>query len=78
MVFHVITIFPQFFEGPFDYGVVARAKSNGLIGIETHDLRDHTFDRHRTGIRTAAAIDRPKRCRGGGPGARTCVANRLG
>lgn len=48
MVFHVITIFPRFFEGPFDYGVVARARSNGLIGIETHDLRDHTFDRHRT------------------------------
>jgi len=48
MLFHIITIFPRFFDGPFDYGIVSRAKSNGLIGIELHDLREHTFDRHRT------------------------------
>lgn len=48
MVFHVVTIFPRFFEGPFDHGVVARARSNGLIGIEVHNLREHAFDRHRT------------------------------
>ena len=48
MVFHVITIFPEFFNGPFDHGIVSRAKAKGLIGIEFHDLREHTFDRHRT------------------------------
>ncbi len=48
MLFHVITIFPRFFDGPFDHGIVSRAKSSGLIGIELHDLREHTFDRHRT------------------------------
>ena len=48
MVFHIITIFPRFFDGPFDYGIVSRARSNGLIQVELHDLREHTFDRHRT------------------------------
>ena len=48
MVFHIVTIFPQFFEGPFDYGVIARARKAGQIEIRFHDLRDHASDRHRT------------------------------
>ena len=48
MVFHVLTIFEEFFEGPFDCGVISRAKKAGRIGIRFHDLRDHTFDIHRT------------------------------
>jgi tRNA (guanine37-N1)-methyltransferase len=48
MRFHVITIFPDFFSGPFGYGVVARAKLSGLLEIHVHDLRDWTYDRHRT------------------------------
>ena len=48
MRFHLLTIFPDFFSGPFEYGVVARARNAGLIEIETHDLRNWTFDRHRT------------------------------
>lgn len=48
MKFHVLTIFPEFFRGPFDYGVVQRARENGLIEIRIHDLRDWTHDRHRT------------------------------
>ena len=48
MVFHVLTIFRQFFEGPLNYGVVARARKQGLIDIRLLDLRDYTSDVHRT------------------------------
>ena len=48
MVFHVLTIFRQFFEGPLDYGVVARARKQGLIDVQLLDLRDYTSDVHRT------------------------------
>src|ERR1039457_4186664 len=48
MRFHIVTIFPEFFSGPFGYGVVARAKLSGLLEIQVHDLRDWTYDRHRT------------------------------
>lgn len=48
MRFHLLTIFPSFFDGPFEHGVVARARRKGLIEIETHDLRDYAFDRHRS------------------------------
>ena len=48
MRFHIVTIFPDFFAGPFDHGVVARAKAAGLLDILVHDLRNWTYDRHRT------------------------------
>jgi tRNA (guanine37-N1)-methyltransferase len=48
MKFHVLTIFPEFFRGPFEHGVVARARQSGRVEIRIHDLRDWTFDRHRT------------------------------
>jgi len=48
MTFHVLTIFPEFFRGPFEHGVIGRAREAGLIQIVIHDLRNWTFDRHRT------------------------------
>jgi tRNA (guanine37-N1)-methyltransferase len=48
MKFHVLTIFPEFFRGPFEHGVVQRAREAGLIEIQVHDLRHWTSDRHRT------------------------------
>jgi tRNA (guanine37-N1)-methyltransferase len=48
MRFDIITIFPDFFTGPFDYGILKRARSSGLVEIATHDLRGFTHDRHRT------------------------------
>lgn len=48
MRFQLLTIFPSFFDGPFEHGVVGRAAKNGLIEIETHDLRRHATDRHRS------------------------------
>src|SRR3954468_22999752 len=48
MEFDVITIFPEFFKSPFDFGIIRRGKEKGLIEIRVHDLRDFTSDRHRT------------------------------
>ena len=48
MRFDIITIFPEFFSGPLDYGIVRRAREAGLIETHVHDLRDFTHDRHRT------------------------------
>jgi len=48
MKFHVLTIFPDFFRGPFEHGVVPRARQAGLIEIQVHDLRTWTADRHKT------------------------------
>ncbi len=48
MIFHVLTIFPEFFEGPFAHGVVKRAEDAGTLDIRIHNLRDWTFDRHKT------------------------------
>ena len=48
MIFHVLTIFPEFFEGPFAHGVVKRGRDAGLLEIRIHSLRDWTFDAHRT------------------------------
>ncbi len=48
MIFEVLTIFPEFFRGPFEHGVVARARTAGTLEIRVHDLRNWTSDRHRT------------------------------
>jgi tRNA (guanine37-N1)-methyltransferase len=48
MTFRILTIFPDFFRGPLQYGVVAKAAESGLIQIHIHDLREWTHDRHRT------------------------------
>jgi tRNA (guanine37-N1)-methyltransferase len=44
----IVTIFPDFFRGPLDYGITRRAREMGLAQIEVHDLRQFTHDRHRT------------------------------
>lgn len=48
MRFDLITIFPEFFAGPLDYGIVRRARESGLIETHILDLRNFTRDRHRT------------------------------
>ena len=48
MRFDLITIFPEFFAGPLDYGIVRRAREAGLVQIHVQDLRECTHDRHRT------------------------------
>jgi tRNA (guanine37-N1)-methyltransferase len=48
MKIDILTIFPDFFRGPLDYGIVRRAREAGLATIEVHDLRTFAHDRHRT------------------------------
>ena len=48
MKFEIVTIFPDFFSGPLDYGIVRRAREAGFIEILIHDLRVFTADRHKT------------------------------
>src|SRR5512147_1012787 len=48
MKFEIITIFPDFFRGPFDFGITRRAKEAGLVEINIQDLRVFTKDKHRT------------------------------
>ena len=48
MKFDIITIFPGFFTGIFQQGIVRRAQAEGLVSVDVHDLRGFTHDRHRT------------------------------
>lgn len=43
----IVTIFPSFFD-VLDLSLLGKARQAGLIEVRTHDLRDHTHDRHRT------------------------------
>jgi tRNA (guanine37-N1)-methyltransferase len=46
MRFDLLTIFPEFFAGPFGHGILRRAQQQGHITIAIHDLRSFTFDKH--------------------------------
>ncbi len=48
MRFDIVTIFPGFFAGIFEHGIVRRAQAEGLVTVGVHDLRTFTHDRHRT------------------------------
>jgi len=55
----VITIFPEYFDGPLSAGLLGKARESGIVEVLVHDLRAHTSDKHRT------VDDEPF---GGGPG----------
>jgi tRNA (guanine37-N1)-methyltransferase len=44
----LLTIFPDFFDGPLTTSLVAQARANGSVDVRVHDLRDWTTDRHRS------------------------------
>lgn len=48
MIFHILTIFPEFFRGPFEHGVLGKAIAAGTLEVRLHNLRDWTSDRHKT------------------------------
>ena len=43
----VVTIFPDFFRGAFEHGIIRRAQGAGLVDVKVHDLRRWTMDKHR-------------------------------
>jgi tRNA (guanine37-N1)-methyltransferase len=55
----IISLFPKYFESPFDVSILKRAREKGLIKIELIDIRDFAEDKHRR------VDERPY---GGGPG----------
>lgn len=48
MKIEIVTIFPEFFRGTLDFGIVRRAQDAGLLEIAVRDLREFAHDRHRT------------------------------
>lgn len=54
----IISIFPEYFA-PLDVSLLGKARRRGLVDVRVHDLRQWTYDRHRT------VDDTPY---GGGPG----------
>jgi tRNA (guanine37-N1)-methyltransferase len=59
MHFHIITILPEFFEGPLSCGLLGKAVEKDIVQTSIIFPRDFTHDRHST------VDDRPY---GGGPG----------
>jgi len=55
----ILTLFPGIFNGPFTESIIKRARESKIVGINIHDLRKYTKDKHRT------ADDKPY---GGGSG----------
>ena len=48
MRFEIITIFPGFFTGFLEHGILRRARAEALVSVGVHDLREFSHDRHRT------------------------------
>jgi len=48
MRFDLITIFPEFFAGPLEHGIVRRAREAAIIHVNVQDLREFAKNRHRT------------------------------
>ena len=48
MKFDILTLFPDFFDGPFRISILKRALEKGKIEVRLHNLRDYAKDRHRT------------------------------
>jgi tRNA (guanine37-N1)-methyltransferase len=46
--FEIVTIFPGFFAGFLENGILRRAQAEALVTVGVHDLRAFTHDRHRT------------------------------
>ena len=47
MKIDVLTIFPEFFQEVFDFGIIRRAKLANIVEINIHDIRSYTTDKHR-------------------------------
>jgi len=59
LVVDILSLFPAYFQGPFDESIFKQARKKGLLEINLIDIRDFSDNRHRK------VDDRPF---GGGPG----------
>lgn len=44
----ILTLFPEMFHSPFRLGIFKRAIDQKLVGINIHNIRDYTHDKHHT------------------------------
>jgi tRNA (guanine37-N1)-methyltransferase len=47
MKYQVLTLFPEMFEGPLGYSILARAIVNSHITLDLHNIRDYAEGRHK-------------------------------
>jgi len=47
MKIDVLTIFPEFFDAVFDFGIIRRARASGIVEINVHDIREYAVDKHK-------------------------------
>jgi tRNA (guanine37-N1)-methyltransferase len=43
----LLTIFPEFFDEVFDFGIIRRARNAGIVEIRVRDIRSYATDKHR-------------------------------
>ncbi len=48
MRFHILTLFPEMFEGALSYGILSRAIDREILSVGLYNIRDFTHDRHST------------------------------
>lgn len=59
MKIDILSLFPDYFKGPFDESIIAQARKKGILDIQLIDIRDFADNKYRR------VDDRPY---GGGPG----------
>lgn len=59
MEIDILSLFPEYFNGPFDVSIIGQAKKKGLLNIRLVNIRDFADNKHQR------VDDRPY---GGGPG----------
>lgn len=47
MKIDVLTIFPEFFDAVFDFGIIRRARASEIVEINVHDIRRFATDKHK-------------------------------
>lgn len=47
MRFHILTIFPEMFQGFLNESILKKAQGNGVIEIQIHNIRDYSKDKHK-------------------------------
>jgi tRNA (guanine37-N1)-methyltransferase len=47
MRFDILTIFPEIFDAVLGSSIIGRARENGIITVNTHNIRDYSMDKHK-------------------------------
>lgn len=63
MIFEILSLFPEYFRGPFDVSMLMKAREKGLLEIRHTDIREFAENKH------GRVDERPF---GGGPGMVLC------